>query len=411
MIINKNQKVYIYLFWFFSLILSFIFGENSSGGSKLDYEITRQFIDAFSVNLTYGIKYFISSGQVQSPFFYFLLSLSEKLLDIIYLKFTYSVVSSFIPLILYICLKKKFQNVNKNYLFLISLIIFLSPYFRSSASWMTTDNFAILFLILSISKYFSLEKKKNLKNLILCSVYLVTATYIRQYYAIFFLLYLILSYKILTKKEIIFLIFFISILFLPLIFYYYNFFLSKSGSSFGNFTDLSSFNLLYIFIVFSSLYFFYFLPFYFNKKGIVKILKLAGKNISTLYVLLISILYLSITIIDPISPREYGGGIFMKISQIFSNNLFIYLASYLGFLVMILNFNKNNFYVYFCLVLMSPFVTVYQKYYDPLLLLVILTLTKNDFFQKIFEEYKCNLKLIYIYYLFFLILINVNYSL
>ena len=89
MILNKNQKIYFYLLGIFSLVISSIMGENSSGGSKLDNEITRQFIDNFLISFDNGIKYFINSGQVQSPIFYVLASLIEKSLGFNFLKFLY----------------------------------------------------------------------------------------------------------------------------------------------------------------------------------------------------------------------------------------------------------------------------------------------------------------------------------
>ena len=42
-------------------------------------EITRQFIDNFLISFDNGIKYFINSGQVQSPLFYMYASIIEKL--------------------------------------------------------------------------------------------------------------------------------------------------------------------------------------------------------------------------------------------------------------------------------------------------------------------------------------------
>ena len=59
MILNKNQQIYFYLFGIFSLVISSIMGENSSGGSKIDNEVTRQFIDNFLISFDNGIKYFI----------------------------------------------------------------------------------------------------------------------------------------------------------------------------------------------------------------------------------------------------------------------------------------------------------------------------------------------------------------
>ena len=129
MILNKNQKIYFYLFGIFSLLISSIMGENSSGGSKLDKEITRQFIDNFSISFDNGIKYFVNTGQVQSPIFYILVSIIEKTLGFNFLKYSYLLISAVIPTIFYISLKKKFTGADKNILFLICLIIFFSPLF------------------------------------------------------------------------------------------------------------------------------------------------------------------------------------------------------------------------------------------------------------------------------------------
>ena len=109
MIIYKNQKIYFYLFGIFSLIISSIMGENSSGGSKIDNEITRQFIDNFLISFDNGIKYFIYTGQVQSPIFYILASFIEKILGFNFLKYSYLFISSLIPVIFYI---KNFLNIH-----------------------------------------------------------------------------------------------------------------------------------------------------------------------------------------------------------------------------------------------------------------------------------------------------------
>ena len=239
MLINKNQQICLYLLCFFSLIISLIMEENSSGGSRLDNEITRQFVDKFSINFSYGIKYFVNSGQVQSPVFYIIVSYFEKILGEFFLKYFYLFISALVPLIFYTSLKKKFQNVDKNYLFLISLIIFLSPFFRSSTVWMTTDNLAILFYILSISKYLSLKKNNSTKNIILCLIYLSLAVYIRQYYIIFFLFFFIKFFSILSLKKLFSFLLFEILIFLPLIWYYY-YFLEINFSKLNTFESTTS---------------------------------------------------------------------------------------------------------------------------------------------------------------------------
>ena len=104
---QKSTRLYLFLFLIFSLFLSSYFGENSSGGSKLDYKITRNFIDNFNLGFVNGFQYFINSDQVQSPLFYMLISFLEKFLNPITIKCLYIFLSSLIPLVFYSALKKK----------------------------------------------------------------------------------------------------------------------------------------------------------------------------------------------------------------------------------------------------------------------------------------------------------------
>ncbi len=405
MILNKNQQIYFYLFGIFSLIISSIMGEDSSGGSKLDKEITRQFIDNFLISFDNGIKYFINSGQVQSPIFYILVSIIEKTLGFNFLKYSYLLISSVIPAIFYMSLKKKFIGVDKNILFLISLIIFFSPYFRSSATWITTDNFAIIFFILSVNKYLELEKKYTNQNIILCVFYLSLAVYIRQYYIIFFLLYFLKFFKILKLKKIFNLVFLIIIIFVPFIIYYYYFL--KTNIIHQNLSNnVFGINILNNVLIFSSLYLFYTIPFYIN--NFIEIKKKIYKNFNKF--LIIFFVFGFIYFYYPLTLDTLGGGIFMKISNILDNKIIFLASSFLGTFLILLNLNKNNFVVYLCLIFAFPTIIIYQKYYDPLLIMTILTLTKGGMLNQILYLNRINLIYLYSYFIFFLIISNLYYS-
>ena len=406
MILNKNQQIYFYLFGIFSLIISSIMGEDSSGGSKLDKEITRQFIDNFLISFDNGIKYFINTGQVQSPIFYILVSIIEKALGFNFLKYSYLLISSVIPIIFYMSLKKKFIEVDKNILFLLSLIIFLSPYFRSSATWITTDNFAIFFFILSVNKYLDLEKKNTNQNIILCIFYISIAVYIRQYYIIFFLLYFLKFFEILKLKKILNLVFLTIIIFIPFIIYYYYFF--KTNIIHQNLSNnVFGINILYNVLIFSSLYLFYTIPFYIN--NFTEIKKNISKNLDKF--LIIFFVFGIIYFYYPITLDALGGGIFIKISNILNNNIIFLASSFFGTFLILLNLNKNNFVVYLCLIFAFPTIIIYQKYYDPLLIMSILTLTKGGMLNQILNLNRINLIYIYSYFMSFLIISILYYSL
>ena len=254
----------------------------------------------------------------------------------------------------------------------MSLILFLSPYLRSSAVWITTDNLGIIFFALSISKYLNI-KKNTLKNILLCFTYLSIATYTRQYYVIFFLFYFVKLFRYCNYKNIFIIIFYLSILFIPYLIYYYFFLKQNLPSTF----ELAASNYPFKFalisnlFIFLSLYFFYTMPFYINSD-----LKRINNNIKYLFFyLIIFLIFFSIGILNPVYINNYGGGIFYKIAEITNINQIFYFSAFLGFLLLSFNFNKNNLMIYLCIILSFPVAIIYQKYFDPLLILVLTTLT------------------------------------
>lgn len=404
---EKLQNLYIYLFFLTSLIISSYFGENSSGGAEIDNIITRQFIDGFLISFAEGINRFVNSGQVHSPIFYFLISLFEKHTNHLIVSYIYVLISSIIPIIFYLILKKKFKEVSKKKLFLFSLIIYFSPYFRSSASWVTTDNLATLFFALSLSKYLSFEKYKKTKECLVCFTYLIIATYIRQYYVIFFLFYLIKLIEIKKFKEIFFIIIYSSLLFIPFLIYYYLFIIQNIANAnvLKNYSVVTNLNLLKNILIFLSLYFFYTIPIYFNQASTLQLM--INNNLS--FHLITLVVFLFIAFADPIVSSKHGGGIFYKISEIINFKYLFYLTGFLGCVLLSQNFNKNNAILYLCILFAFPFSLVYQKYYDPLLILSICALTRNDNFNYIIKNNNFDLKFIYLYYLIFLLSCYIYY--
>ncbi len=406
---QKSTRLYLFLFLIFSLFLSSYFGENSSGGSKLDYKITRNFIDNFNLGFVNGFQYFINSDQVQSPLFYMLISFLEKFLNPITIKCLYIFLSSLIPLVFYSALKKKFKKIDRNYLFIFSLIIFLSPYFRSSVSWITTDNFALLFFILSINKYLNVKKTCSIKDAHLCLLFLVIATYTRQYYIIFFLFYLIKFFSIFNTRIMVLILLSSVILITPIIIYYFYFFNIQKLSNINIDNEgrsIFEFSIYTNFIVFLSLYFFYTIPFYVNSFFEIKNVSLAKFSIYVFFL----IIFVSFGLLEIVNFDNYGGGIFYKISKIINFDLFFYLFAYFGLVLIMQNINSNNLLIYLCIIFAFPVTIVYQKYFDPLLILSLTTITLGGQLNKIIEENKMNLTVIFTYFGLFLLGTNFYYN-
>ena len=404
---QKSTRLYLFLLLIFSLFLSSYFGENSSGGSKLDNQITRNFINNFSLGFFEGLEYFINTDQIQSPFFYILISFLEKFLNNFSIKLLFISISSLIPLIFYIALKKKFRKVNRNYLFIFSLIIFLSPYFRSSSVWITTDNFALLFFILSISKYLNIKNNTSMREICLCFLYLSIATYTRQYYIVFFLFYLIKFNSLININKMLYVIFYLLILITPILIYYYFFNIEKLSTINinNNGKSILKFSIISNLLVFLSLYFFYTLPFYYG--SFIKIKKLNLKKFF-IYALLL-LIFIVMSFLETVNFGNYGGGVIYKTSKMINFNLLFYVSAYFGLVMIMLNLNFNNLLVYLCIIFAFPVSIIYQKYFDPLLILVLTTITTSGQLNKIIAENKINLIILFSYFSLFLLTSNYYY--
>jgi hypothetical protein len=157
---HQNKKSFVYIIFSLSLFLGFYLGENSSGGAKLDYEYLYPFIDNFRHTFSSALDLFAkdTGTLIHSPVFYILIGKASNLLNNLYsIKVLYLLICCFLPFLFYLNLKQKFEN-NHDYIYFFSLIIFFSPYFRSSSIWLLGDNLSLIFFSLSI--YF-INKKIN----------------------------------------------------------------------------------------------------------------------------------------------------------------------------------------------------------------------------------------------------------
>ena len=105
------------------------------------------------------------------------MSFIYKLIDnVIIIKIFYIFLCSFLPLIFFFILKDKFK-LDEKILFIFSLIIFLSPYFRSSAIWLLGDNLSLIFFGLSIYFFNKYELKNKFLRSFLCLFFLILLLY------------------------------------------------------------------------------------------------------------------------------------------------------------------------------------------------------------------------------------------
>ena len=317
---SNFKSFIIYSIGFFSLLLGLFLNENSSGGAKIDFSYLFPFIESFRSSFEGGLLIFInnSASIIHSPVFYILISFIYKLIDsVLIIKIFYIFFCSFLPLIFFVILRDKFK-VNKNILLIFSLIIFLSPYFRSSAIWLLGDNLSLIFFGLSIYYFNKIDESNNynLKESFLCLFFLILCCYIRYYYCLFFLYYLYFFYQKLNREYFFILLLTSFILSIPAIFYFYYIFLNVNFAT--TVSNYSQINFYINSLVILSILLFYLIPFCFLQRNLFfQYIKDNRK-----YILIIFLTFFISFLVGQFFYNEFtkfspkGGGVFMKIANL-----------------------------------------------------------------------------------------------
>lgn len=155
-------------------------------------------------------------------------------------------------------------------------------------------------------------------------------------------------------------------------------------------------------VLFSSIYFFYLIPFeiikFFNKK------KINFKSILTFFIILMILLILNyLNFFNYLNKITLGGGVFLKLSKLFFENNYILLLIFasLGFrsIYEFILISKKNLLLFLSLLIYCFPKFILQEYFEPLIIILffsIFDLGKN--YKKILSK---NLS-IYIFLIFFL---------
>ncbi len=415
---SNSKKISIYFLFIFSLFVGFYFEENSSGGAKMDFEVLLPYIKIFENDFFNAIQQYAKNPSVLilSPIHYILVANLNNFFGSFFItKIFYILVSSSLPLIFYNILKKKI-NINKDILFLFSCLIFISPYFRSSSIWITGDNLSLIFFALSVLFYLNTNENPSKKtNFFLCVTFLILCSYIRYYYALFILFYIIEFNKRLDFKWILAIFFYCFLISIPALFYFHYIITNNdfliTVSSYSN----NKFNYFSNFFIIICILFFYLIPFlFFNYKKIVKYYFKNYKILLILYLLLF--LYIGLDLVLKIFTSEfsiYGGGVFLKLFDLLNFNLklSIYFLSFFAIVAIdffIKDFRKINYILLLITILSFPIYSIFQKYFDPLFYFLFFGLFSFKKLDEIINLDFKKLTFIYIYFSFFLIF-AINY--
>ena len=406
---DNNKKWYlIYILLYISLISSFLLGENSTGGAIKDYINHKNISLDFSNNFSETFFNYEKYNTRHSPVLTIFLSFFEKIkLNDFLIRFIHLNISLILPIYFYKSLNLVIKNKNTAF-FLVSLL-FISPTFRTLAIWPDSRLLGLALFTISIYQYLKFQEKRKFFSCIKNIIFLSLSAYISPNFSLFAVFYF-LNFLIFYKKDfkiIILIILLNVILSLPAFFYIFyldiNFLSnaavlnqnSKSIFFLGNIPN----NILLIF----SIVFFYLIPFLILNIFKLKLNKNLVLNITTSLV----ILFICINYFD--YKYEYtGGGFFFKLFYVLLNSKYLFYTTVfvsLFYVLNLLNLKFNNFLLIIILILSNPQITVYHKYYDPLLLILFFLLFNININFKNLEKFK-NKMFIFIYFLFFLIINN-----
>ena len=390
------QSILIFLILSISVLLGFYFNEDGSGGgAQNDFNETWPYI----LNLKNDIFYhYLNWENIHLPLHYILISFLYRIIENVeIIRFIFCLASLSLPLIFYKCLIRKFDNLDKNNLFIFACSILLLPTFRYTAIWTNVQITAQIFFLISIYFYLSWSKENNNKidkNLILQNLFLALSVYTRQDYAIYYLFFMIIYFQKLNFNDFFKLAIFILVLATPGII----FILDQQSVLNIKFTS----KLQNFLLVNSSIMSFYLIPIFFL---------VAINNIEffkkDLKFFIYSFLLFTILVFILSFKFDYnyilGGGFILKLSLIlFNSNYLFYLSCIIG-LVLLSYLSKisinNSILILFVIFGYSADI-VYQKYFEPIFIFLLFLLMNSNIFQE-FLKSKKNILLLLIFNLIY----------
>ena len=403
---NSLILVLIFILLYLSLIVGFYFNEDSTGGAFLDYRGQKGVSEAFAINFNNTFLNYDNFATRHSPVlivflsFFEKINLSDNLIRIIHLH-----ILLVLPFIFYLILIEKFKYIEKKYLLLIVGLVFLSPTFRSLSIWPDSRLLGLSIFSLSILFYLFFLRSNQFKYCFFNIIFCAFSAYISPNFSVFsiYFFYFFCKKYGYFSRELIYIILTNILLSLPALYYLFVLdvnFLTKTAAI----TEKKNFiffnNIANQILIIPSIIFFYFLPFV-----LTNILNLNFKNITSK--IIISLLIFIICLIYFDYKFSYtGGGIFFKTSYyLFENNYLFYLMSYISllFLFLILSNKFENYLIFLLILLSNPQISIYHKYYDPFLIIILFSLVNADIDMKKIMKFKTNV-FIYLYFTMFLII-------
>ena len=402
---TKNQIIF-FSFLYLLLLLGFFLNENSTGGAIIDYQNQKIAAESFANDFKNTFLNYQDYSTRHSPVLIIFLSFFEKInLNDEYIRFIHLHIALVLPLFFYLCLKIKFPTIKDKYIYIIVGLVFLSPTFRSLSIWPDSRILGLTLFLLSIYYLLKFITYQKYYYCILNVIFLVSSAYISPNFSLFsiYFFYIFLKFFKPFSKEILLIVLLNFLLSLPAIYYIFVLdvnFLTQTAASNVETKNILFNNYFNQLLIIPTIIFFYIFPFI-----LIKFIKLNNFYSFNKLIFTILIFFSSIFFFD-YQLKYTGGGIFLHLSNfLFKNNYIFFVISFISiYLILLIFTNKiENIIIIVLLFLGNPQITIYHKYYDPMILVLLLTIFNVDLKFKTFS-YKKNIFVIYLYFLSFLLL-------
>ena len=394
------SNLIIYFLCSLSLVLSFYFNEDGSYSPlSSDFRDTWPYV----LKLKESILTNPQGYTVHYPLHYYLLSrVSFIFNDPINVRIVFFIISIFIPFLFFVALSEKYNEKDKNILFVICLTIFFIPAYRYSSIWandrITTD----IFILLGSFFFFKFQNSKeiNTKYLYIFFLFFALACYSRQFYAVYYGIFLIYILKKNSFKNFINLSLYSLLLSLPGFYLLYinpSLFgdLKFSGNIFntllGNVSSLFVYTLPIIII-----------NFLFQDRNIFNIRKIL------IYFFISLAIFIASYIAHDLNSMGTNGGVFFIFSNlIFKNYLLFYLIFIINFIFILTIFeNYLDKIIVFSFVFIFSGILVTQNLFEPLFFLFFFLFSQSKFKNIFLENKKASIALMIYYITYYLVAVT-----
>ena len=387
-IVKISEKTISYALIFISIILFFLgfyLREISNGAAHTDFQLhIWPLINDFNEDYFYTLSNYLDYKEATFPFYHTIQSLFNPFnYNYIYFSLLNSFLNLLILYVFFYFLKKKisFDKIGSS-IYILPFIFLLSPWFRSTSYWSTTENFALFFLIPSCYYLLLLIKNEdNFKSNFFLTLFIALAIYSRQQFLFLALTHLTIIFLSKNYLKLFNTCLYYLIFSLPGLYTYYLWDVFSNIRNATSASDYISLKNIYMNVPkISTLIFFYSIPIILiNFKSLIRYI-----NFIKLLIYFTIFIIIEFILFKNINYSQFGGGFIIKFNQFFFKNtiyLIIIISSlFFATIITIRKLINPKYFIllFFIFVIIGLPKYLYQEWFDPIYLIFYYMLVPKE---------------------------------